>query len=130
MTFIGWSVVKENGSVSQAAGRSRRTVWARCSECGPTAPVITWVPYREEHSVIFAGEPRLGVQPDVFCSGCWREVSYRESLTPPDAAQRHEECNQRCLNGKTICRCACEGRCHGEGKCHCAVFVSGAEVAA
>ncbi|KKK92999.1 hypothetical protein LCGC14_2697270 [marine sediment metagenome] len=110
-------ILVEDDRVLLTRNDKRYTVWVQCPDCGPTPPATRIVP----HAI--SGEPVTEFSAYMFdklvCSVCGREGERREALVPNRTAEG--KCGARCWNGKLICACICEGKCHGEGKCYCKV---------
>ena len=110
-------IVVEDDRVLLTRQDKKYTVWVKCPNCGPTPPRTKVVP----HAV--SGEPIPQFASDLFskltCSVCGSEGERREALVPDRSTTG--KCGSRCWNGKLICACICEGKCHGEGECHCKV---------
>ena len=114
----------DTGIVYRFAGYSKEkriVFWARCSDCGPQPPAVKTLAHRDDELVLItfnawpAQRPLMGQ-----CSVCNASpVTIREAVAPLNNTRPHEKCNRRCLDGKTVCHCRCQGRCHGEGKCYC-----------
>ena len=116
----------KTGAVYQLVGYakdSRRVFWADCPNCGPVPPTVTTQArgkhYPETLTLVtdntYPGQrPLLG-----WCSQCGTTLlALREIMTPNKEPGPHKRCDRRCLEGKSVCRCACQGRCHGAGKCY------------
>ena len=90
----------------------RRVFWVRCPRCGPQPPEVEYLAHRKKWVLCKLDE--LG-----FCSWCRRSGILREAIIPAVNRRPRGRCSDRCLNGRSVCRCACLGRCHSEGVCCC-----------
>lgn len=90
----------------------RRVFWVRCPDCGPMPPWPVYLDYSKQWI--------MRVDDDgAFCCRCGKVGVLREAIIPAVNRRPRERCSDRCLNGRSVCRCACLGRCHGEGVCCC-----------
>ena len=55
------------------------------------------------------------------CAECRVPVTARmiHIETRKSRGGRKTECGAACLNGKRVCDCRCNGRCHGAERCYC-----------
>lgn len=122
-TLLGRDVTLEDGLVVLPAGKNRRVIWVQCPICGPQVPETAWNKPRGTQAILFH-HATISLGPDnvvpLICSGCGQDSFYKEILIPKEQKASHEECTNKCLDGKTFCACGCRGRCHSEGCCYCA----------
>lgn len=93
----------------------RRVFWVRCAKCGPQPPGVSYYERRREWHLQGSTED----SDKAFCSWCWETGPLREAIIPAVNRRPRQRCSDRCLNGRSTCRCACLGRCHSEGLCCC-----------
>ena len=105
----------------QVVLQRHHTLWVQCPDCGPQPPALQWDASRERWTAqpqvelpFFSPLPRT-----LTCGACGADAPYRKAAIPQNGTGKRERCGPRCLNGKSQCSCACEGRCHGEGVCYC-----------
>lgn len=108
-------IAVDNGRVFLDRHGKKYAVWVQCPHCGPTPPLTEIIPH------VVSREPitqlTLGPAKKLRCSTCRRTGESREALVPDRKTEG--KCGSRCWNGKLICACVCEGKCHGEGECYC-----------
>lgn len=91
----------------------RRVYWVRCPDCGPMPPGVVYNERRKQWYL------RDATKDDATCSACYLAAPIREAIIPAVNRRPRGRCSDRCLNGRSTCRCACLGRCHSEGVCCC-----------
>lgn len=127
-----------DGVAVVAGSAKRQALWVDCASCGtPQTPAVleTVTKWRREffggstpYTVLVARE-LVEVRNDraYSASGAWAAcgtcgvVGHLRTITDRHAVATgaRTKCGGACLNGKTTCDCACNGRCHGAGVCYC-----------
>lgn len=95
----------------------RAVFWVSCPSCGPQVPELVYSYFRSEWDLVHFLRTKEGEWG--ACCRCKTRSLLREAIIPANRRGSHEKCTNRCLNGKSMCRCGCLGRCHSEGVCYC-----------